>query len=93
MGLPQMKHDKLNQVLKQAVKNSAQKNYHGGLENAFPMPNPNTRFMEIIKEEGLFEYDSEESKGFDEENIKKILFRRYKDAAMCMSINPRLSAG
>jgi hypothetical protein len=62
MGFPAMKLDKLNQVLKQAVKNSATKNYHGGLENAFPLPDVKDRVLQLIKEEGLFYYGNEESK-------------------------------
>lgn len=57
-----MKADKLNQVLRQSVKNSKEKNYHGGLENAYPLPEVNNRILEIIKEDGLFAYDFEESK-------------------------------
>lgn len=37
MGYPAMKLDKLNQILKDSVKNSERKNYHGGIENAFPL--------------------------------------------------------
>lgn len=67
-----MKQEKLNQVLQQAFKNSAAKNYHGGLENAFPLPDPNIRVLEIIKEECLFKYsEQEESKESDEEFIKQ----------------------
>ncbi len=88
-----MKADKLNQVLRQSVKNSKEKNYHGGLENAYPLPEVNNRILEIIKEDGLFAYDFEESKQGDEEEIKKMLFRRYNVAALCMSINPKLSPG
>lgn len=57
MGFPPMKSDKLNQVLRQSVLNSKAKNYHGGIENAFPLPEVNNRVIEIIKEEGLFQYD------------------------------------
>ena len=53
MGYPTMKTEKLNQVLKQAVKNSAEKNYHGGVEAAFPQKEIGSRFSQEVKQEGL----------------------------------------
>ena len=81
MGLPAMKLDKLNQVLKQAVKNSAAKNYHGGIENAFPLPDVKDRVLEIIHEEGLF-LVQEESKN-NEDDAKNKAITRYPIIGMC----------
>lgn len=93
MGYPAMKLDKLNQVLKDAVKNSAAKNYHGGLENAYPLPDPNQRIIEIIKEEGLFSFQSEEEAKDDNDFIKTAILSKYPTAAICMSLNDKLSPG
>jgi hypothetical protein len=41
MGYPELKLEKLNILLTNAVKNSLKKNYHGGLEDSFPLPTPN----------------------------------------------------
>ena len=53
LGFPAMKHEKLNEVLAKSVVNSKTKNYHGGMENAFPLPEPSDRVLQIIKEDGL----------------------------------------
>lgn len=60
MGYPAMKLNKLNQILKDSVKNSEKKNYHGGIENAFPLEDPQSRVIEIIKEEKLLQFTEEE---------------------------------
>jgi hypothetical protein len=40
----------------QAVINSTNKNYHGGIEKSFPLPEPNQRIIDIINEESLFDH-------------------------------------
>ena len=92
MGFPSMKLDKLNEVLKQAVRNSAQMKYHGGVEVSFPLKPADERAVQIIQEEGLLNYaDSEESKNDD--TIKQALFKRYPNIALAMSINKDLTPG
>lgn len=69
MGLPMVKNERLNEMLKTAVKNSERKLYHGGVEVAFPLPNCNERICEMIKEAKLFDYDTmEEVKNEEEVN-------------------------
>ena len=89
-----MKLDKLNQVLRQAVKNSKDKNYHGGLENAFPLEDPNSRVIEIIKEEKLFQFSElEETKESDDSFIKQQLTKRSNLVSLVLSINENLTPG
>jgi hypothetical protein len=62
-----MKSEKLNDILIKAVKNSELKKYHGGIEIAFPMKESGERVDEIIKEEGLLNYETwEETKNDDD---------------------------
>jgi len=50
--------------------NSKNKNYHGGIENAFPLEESTSRVIQIIKEEGLFKFNElEELKESDEDFI------------------------
>lgn len=73
MGFPSMKLDKLNQVLKQAVKNSAAKHYHGGIEISFPLQDTNERVFKLMEEEGLFNFDTwEETKQSDHNVISTL---------------------
>ncbi len=45
------------------MKNSSDKKYHGGIEISFPLPDPNIRVLQIIKEEGLLDFTSQDSEG------------------------------
>lgn len=71
------------------MKNSAEKNYHGGVALSFPLADPNQRVFELMKEEHLLEFENwEESK--DEKYLKQLIFERYPIMALPISLKPEL---
>jgi len=99
MGFPSVKLDRLNDILKQSVKNSAAKNYHGGLEVSFPVKDADLRVLEIIEEERLLshlgneENKDEENKDENEMDFLQAILTRHKFVALAYSINKNLTPG
>ncbi|CDW80044.1 ubiquitin-conjugating enzyme family protein [Stylonychia lemnae] len=94
LGFPSMKQEKLNQVLRQAFINSKNKNYHGGIENAFPLEDSDNRVVQIVNEEGLFKFnDQEDAKESDEDFISSQFQQRYPQVQQYRVQQERLLPG